>query len=304
MRSFSSGSFGSGEDPWFRVGDVKVTTTVAVTAISAFSILVYVAEGNGRPLSKYFWLTPAGSGEAFGPSVSEGGIWRLVTWPLFHEPTRVLSAVILTVIFYMLGSQVEATMGRIRYTRFLGLLVLIPAIAVTVIDVALGIQGLAGGLRFPELAVLVAFALLYPDARFFFGIPAWVIAAGVVAIEALQTVADRNWFGLLLGTFVVGLALLLVRAMGFAEEADWIPRMPLPAMLGGPAGPSQTQSKPRRKRSSNLRAVANDPIQDNLADMEVDALLDQVAREGIDSLSKAQRKKLEEHSKRLRKRDD
>ena len=37
-------------------------------------------------------------------------------------------------------------------------------------------------------------------------------------------------------------------------------------------------------------------------DMEIDALLDQVAERGLDSLTKDQRKRLEEHSKRLRKR--
>ncbi len=118
MRSFSSGSFGRSNDPWFRVGDVGVTTTIALTAMGVFSIFVYVAEGSSRALSKYFWLTPRGISSVFGPSVSEGGVWRLFTWPLFLDnQTRVLNAVILIAIFYMLGSRVEEVMGRIRFTR-------------------------------------------------------------------------------------------------------------------------------------------------------------------------------------------
>lgn len=309
MRSFSSGSFGRSNDPWFRVGEVGVTTTIALTAMGIFSIFVYVAEGSTRALSKYFWLTPRGISDSFGPSVAEGGAWRLFTWPLFLDPgTRVLSAVILVAIFYMLGSQVEEVMGRIRYARFMVFIIVLPAIAVTVLDLGLGIVGFAGGLRFPELAVLIAFALIYPEARFFFGIPAWAIAAGVIVIEVLQTTADRNWFGLLLGTFVVVLAALLVRAMGLAESADWLPRIPLPASLGGapsPQGEQQRKSKPSRaRRKSNLQSVAPDPVQDDLADMEIDSLLDQVANDGLDSLTKAQRKRLEEHSKRMRKRKD
>jgi hypothetical protein len=306
MRSFSSGSFGRNNDPWFRVGDVGVTTTIALTAMGAFSIFLYVIEGNQRTLSKYFWLTPRGISTAAGPSVTEGGVWRIVTWPLFLEPgARIFFAAILIAIFYMLGSRVEEVMGRIRYARFLGFIIVLPAIAVVVLDLGLGIQGVAGGLRFPELAVLVAFALIYPEARFFFGLPAWGIAVGIVVIEALQTTADRNWFGLLLGTFVVGLATLLVRAMGLAQSATWIPHIPLPASLGGSAQRSPGRSRPSRaRRKSNLRSVAPDPVQDDLADMEIDALLDQVANEGLDSLTKAQRKRLEEHSKRMRKRKD
>lgn len=309
MRSFSSGSFGRNNDPWFRVGDVGVTTTIALTAMGIFSIFVYVAEGNSRALSKFFWLTPRGFSSALGPSVVEGGVWRLFTWPLFLEPgARIFFAAILIAIFYMLGSRVEEVMGRVRYARFLAFIIVLPAIAVVILDLGLGISGVAGGLRFPELAVLVAFALIYPEARFFFGLPAWSIALGIIVIETLQTTADRNWFGLLLGAFVVGLATLLVRAMGLAESAAWIPRIPLPASLGGTPQPSsrrEGRSKPSRaRRKTNLRSVTPDPVADDLADMEIDALLDQVATEGLDSLTKAQRKRLEEHSKRMRKRKD
>ncbi len=308
MRSFSSGSFGRSNDPWFRAGEVGVTTTIALTAMGVFSIFVYVAEGSSRAVSKYFWLTPRGFSSILGPSVTEGGVWRLFTWPLFlDDQTRVLNAVILIAIFYMLGSRVEEVMGRIRYTRFIVFIVVLPAIAVTILDVGLGITGVAGGLRSPELAILIAFALIYPEARFFFGIPAWAMALGIIVIELLQTMADRNWFGLLLGAFVVGLAGLLIRAMGLAESAGWIPRIPLPASLGGAPqrGGQPRRSRPSRaRRKTNLQSVAPDPVQDDLAEMEIDSLLDQVANEGLDSLTKAQRKRLEEHSKRMRKRKD
>lgn len=315
MRSFSSGSFGRSNDPWFRVGEVGVTTTIALTAMGIFSVLVYTAEGNVRSFSRLFWLVPAdglvltnGGAVDPGASVAEGGVWRLFTWPLFLEPrARVFFAIILIAIFYMLGSRVEEVMGRIRYTRFIAFIIVLPGIAVTVLDLGLGITGVAGGLRFPELAVLVAFGLIYPEARFFFGIPAWGMALGIVIIEALQTVADRNWFGLILGLLVVGLATLLVRAMGLAESAAWIPRIPLPASLGGApqqAGPSRRTKPSRARRKTKLKSVAPDPIQDDLADMEIDSLLDQVANDGLDSLTKAQRKRLEEHSKRMRKNKD
>ena len=69
--------------------------------------------------------------------------------------------------------------------------------------------------------------------------------------------------------------------------------------------PRQRPQQQRRRRSrvrGNLSAVPSPPQPDPLMDMEIDALLDQVAERGLDSLTKDQRKRLEDHSKRLRKR--
>ena len=60
--------------------------------------------------------------------------------------------------------------------------------------------------------------------------------------------------------------------------------------------------RPRDRRQLPTRPTS--PPQYPLADMEIDSLLDQVAEQGLDSLTKDQRKRLEEHSKRLRKRRD
>ena len=172
-------------------------------------------------------------------------------------------------------------------------------------------RGLVGGLRFIELGVLVAFALAFPGAMFFFGIPARFLAIGIVVIEFIQTIVDRNWYGLTFGFLLVATALLATRSFGHAPEDEWIPMIPLPAALGGTAAPKQKKSGPnlsrpsRKRKKGNLSVVSSaSPVQDDLNDMEIDALLDQVANEGLDSLTKDQRKRLEQHSKRLRKRDE
>ncbi len=312
MRSFSSGSFGNTDDPWFRVGNINVTTTVAVVGIGILGLLVLIIEGTQRSISTRFWLF----GESFrgfdGGTVGGGQVWRLFTWPLFPEGSRVFFILILFVIFFMLGTQLEAKMGRKPYTIFIGLLVLLPGVLITLIQFAIPMTGLVGGIRFIELGVLVGFALAFPDAQFFFGIPARLLAGGIVVIEFIQTLVDRNTYGLVFGFLVVATALLATRSFGHAPDDEWIPMIPLPAALGGTSGPKKTKSsgpnlsRPSRKRGkSNLSVVppAN-PVQDDLNDMEIDSLLDQVANEGLDSLTKDQRKRLEQHSKRLRKRDE
>ena len=305
--SFSSPfgrGFGGGSQPWFRVGNVDVTTTVAVVAAGILWFFVWAIEGPSRSISKYLWLI---SEEASLGSVTEGQIWRLVTWPVVNEPD--FWAIILFAVFFMLGNQLENLMGRKPFMWFLLMLAVVPAILVTLLEVLIpDFIGIAFGLRFVQIGVLVAFAAQYPTARFWPGIPAWGIAAAIVALDFLQTIGDRNdyRFALLLST--VATSLIGIRSFGHANEVPWIPRIPLPSAITGQGAPSRPARSPRSRRQrskgrGNLSAVPTPPpSQPHPDDHEIDALLDQVAERGLDSLSKEQRKRLEDHSKRLRKR--
>ena len=51
------------------------------------------------------------------------------------------------------------------------------------------------GFRTLELCVFLLFVAEYPYVRFFFGIPAWVIGAVILAIEVIQLLGDRNESG-------------------------------------------------------------------------------------------------------------
>ncbi|MEE9416415.1 MAG: DUF6576 domain-containing protein [Acidimicrobiales bacterium] len=309
MRPFNAGRFGNSDDPWFRVGTIDVTTTIAVVGMGLISMFIWAAEGRGRGFSKYLWLVSKDIGTLAGGSVLGGQVWRLVTWPIPNEPD--FWTLILFAVFFMLGSQMEALMGRRLFTIFLLSLTVIPGVLVTIFELVSGVDGLASGLRFIEVGVLISFAMHNPNARFWPGIPAWGIAIGIVVLDFLQIIGGRDNYSLVLLFCVVLTAMFMTRSMGFAEKVDWLPKLPLPASLGGEpstrsADRGPNMSRPARKRGKGkLRAVPPvDPAQSDLADMEIDALLDQVANEGLDSLSKEQRKRLEQHSKRLRKRDE
>ncbi len=310
MRSFNAGGFGNSDNPWFRVGNIDITTTIAVLGLGVLSMFIWALEGPGRSISKYLWLVSRDGGEFTGGSVLGGQIWRLITWPIPNAPD--FWTLILFAVFYMLGSQLEALMGRRLYTIFLVSLAVIPAVLLTILELISGIDGFAAGLRFVELGVLIGFAAHFPTARFWPGIPAWGIAIGIVILDILQTVGNRDNYSLALLFFTVAIALFGIRALGFAEELHWLPKLALPAAVSGTATTAKTprsgpnMSRPSRKRGKrNLKVVPPvDPRQSDLDDMEIDALLDQVANEGLDSLTKDQRKRLELHSKRLRKRDE
>ena len=302
------GRFGN-DDPWFRVGNVDVNTTMFVVGMGVISMLVWAAEGPGRAISKYLWLASRDLSSAFGGSVLGGQIWRLVTWPIPNEPD--FWTLVLFAVFFMLGSQLEAAMGRRLFASYLLIMTVVPAIVVTLYELLTGTTGVVSGLRPLELGVLVAFGVRYPTARFWPGIPAWVIAALFVGLELLRDVGNRDSHSIVLLFAIVGVSLVTLRSMGYAEEADWIPKVPLPANLGGetrPAGRRASTSRRRKRGRANL-SVAPTPTSaprrelTRLEEAEMDAILDQVSERGMDSLTPQQRQRLEEHSKRLRKRD-
>ena len=295
-------NFGESDDPWFRVGQIAVTTTVIVSAMAVAYMFVWAFEGFDRPITTKLLLY---SGPFYG-GVLKGEIWRLVTWPLPMEPS--LWTLLLVAVFWMLGSQLEALMGRVRFTFFLGVLTVVPALVMTALGFA-EIYGIAFGLRYVELGVLVAFATQYSKVRFWPGIPAWGLAGIIVGMAVLQAIGTRDGYELLLTLTVTALAPLTIRALGLAEHHDWLPKLPLPARLGGnphrPSGNRQRKQPQPRSRRTHLSSVPPPPpAADVAAQAKIDALLDKMGEQGLESLTEAERRDLEDLSKRLRDKRD
>lgn len=297
---YPSRRFGYSDDPWFRIGGFPVSTTVFVVGLGVISMIFTAAEGQYGPLYRNLVLLSEDltfRGMPLG-SVLEGEVWRLVTWPIPNEIS--FWTIILFAIFYMLGSQIESLLGRWRFAFFLVALTVIPAVVVTALEVLTGVSGGVAGLRMVEVGVLVAFAAQYAHARFWPGIPGWVIAIFVVGLDVLQYTSNRNWFALIVLACTVAVALLGIRAFGHATNLTWIPKLSLASSSGqSSAGSRPSRSRRRGRGRDHLRAV---PTRDESVTPEIDALLDQVASQGLDSLTRKQRKQLEAHARRLRRR--
>lgn len=292
---YPSRRFGYSDDPWFRIGGFAVTTTAFVVGLGIVSMIIWAAEGRYGPIFRNLVLVSQDF--SFG-SVLEGEIWRLITWPIPNEPN--FWTIILFAVFYMLGSQIETLLGRRRFAWFLVALTVIPAAMVTGLEAVAGISGGIGGLRLVEVGVLVAFAAQYAQARFWPGIPGWVIAVVIVGLDVLQAVSERDEYALILLACTVAVALLGIRAFGYATNLKWIPKMTLAsASSQSETGARSSKSRRRSRRRDHLQAIpsANEPVTP-----EMDALLDQVASQGLDSLTRKQRKQLEAHARRLRRR--
>lgn len=292
---YPSRRFGYSDDPWFRIGGYPVSTTAFVVGLGVISMFIWGIEGRFGPIFRELVLVS----ENFSlGSVVEGDIWRLVTWPIPNEPH--FWTIILFAIFYMLGSQIESLLGRWRFAFFLVALTLIPAVIVSALEAVTGITGYVAGLRMVEVGVLVAFAAQYAHARFWPGIPGWVIAVVIVGLDALQALGDRDEYRLIVLACTVVVALIGIRAFGYATNLTWIPKLSVASGSGHAATDSRrSRSRRRSRRGDHLRAV---PMSDDKVSPEIDALLDQVASQGLDSLTRKQRKQLEAHARRLRRR--
>lgn len=311
-RFFDFGGYGDSADPWFRVGTVDVTTTVAVVAAGVISMFIWAAEGVRGTIFKTLWLLSDDLADLIGTgSVLDGQIWRLVTWPIPNEPD--FWTVLLFVFFYIFGNQVERIMGRKPFLWFLITVTVLPAVLLTVLDAAAGLEGGAAGLRFLQLGVITAWASQYPQARFFGVIPAPVGVGIIILLDVLQAVGNRDNYSLILVLATVVVSLVTFRSFGHASDVPQIPKVPLPAFMTGQAAPRAARSKapktrrPRRGRG-NLRSVPPPASggggakyrSSSAADHDMDALLDRVAEAGYDSLSDDEKRRLQEHSKRLR----
>jgi membrane associated rhomboid family serine protease len=286
--NFSSPQRRGPSDPWFRVGQVEVTTTVFVVALGVLSMFVYAAS---PALFEPLYLTTE--------RVRNLQLWRLVTWPIANAPS--IPAVITLAVFWYFGRSLEQMFGRVRFTYFLLAISVIPAVILVLLSfLSPSLQVAALGLSLVELGVFVAYVAEQPNARFFFGIKAWVIAVVFVGIDVLQLIGNRDTGALLLLIFILATSLLLTRAYGFAVDQAWIPKLALPT---GKA----------RSNGGKLRSVKGSPVvrgpwgesglpvvNDMASQAEMDRLLDKIAASGMDSLTADEKRRLKAHSKRLR----
>ncbi len=266
-------------DPWFRVGTLDIGSAALLAAACAVSVLVYAFEPVDKPILTKLALIP--------DEITSGQVWRVVSWPLANGLDQQLLWVIISIaVLWYFGSRLEDQVGRTRFAWFLTLIIVIPGLVGTALDLP------QAGVHTVQLVVLLTFIAEYPNVRFFFGIPAWVLGAVYVAAEVLQLAGDRATRRLLFFLVSLVVGALAARGTGMLEGYKWIPKVGAPHRRQAP------------KRSSSRPAVVAGPWAGSntvsAAQSELDDLLDKISATGMDSLSKAEKARLNELSKRLR----
>ncbi len=272
-------------DGWFKLGGFDVTTTALLVGLGVISMFAYAISPSS--LSKLGFVPEL---------VRDGEFWRLITWPIATDPS--IWAVISLAFFWIFGHRIEEMVGRARFTRLAVILIVFPAIVVTVLGIS---RGGAVGIGLLGTAMLCIFAADQPNAPFFFGIPAWVIAVIFVALDVLQYVGNRWWGVLVQLLLTCALALVVMRQFGeLRETMSFIPQVFGDSKSSGSRGGRSAKPAKRKKQSRDFDRVVtqgpwNGPTPGDQAEM--DRLLDKMNSVG---LSDVERKRLSELGKRLR----
>ncbi len=282
MYSFRQSRFGGGQDPWFRIGTFDVGSAGVAAIAVLVGMLVTAFEGRTAPLSK--WLV------FLAPDVANGQVWRMLTWFIPSEIS--LWTIVAAFMIFSFGSQMEGTLGRVKMAQFLPVLVVIPAL-LSMAFYAAGFFGapigLAGGSMLAQ-SLFFAFVLFMPGVKFFFGIPGWVLAAVIVVLQLLSFLAERDTGGAVNFIVSLGLIALATKFFGLADDIPQIPTIRRKRHL------SAVQPGTIRTPSASAEALDDQRFRE----LDIDPILDQIAAFGVESLSEAQRSRLESYSKRKR----
>jgi hypothetical protein len=176
-------------------------------------------------------------------------------------------------------------------------------------------EAATAGVSLLSLAFFTGYALENPTARtMFFNIQLWIIAAVFVGINVLSALGARAWGTLWLMLLVLVVGLVGLRQRGMLSDA--LGFVPVNRRLAGDPSPygQLGSARPKgRKRGRSKGAKASGPsvVQGPwggaatggptpLEQAELDVLLDRISDAGLDSLSKQERRRLEELSRRFR----
>lgn len=274
-------------DAWFRLGKLDVTSTMLVVLIGAVGV---VASAFAPVLYQVGRFVPA--------EVLQGQVWRAVTWP-FVDGISLWSILTLVLLWYF-GRDLENQVGRRPMMSLYVALWAILTVVAFVVGLAMG-GGAMAGLDSIQFIVLLLWIAEYPRRPFFFGIPAWVVGAVLVALQVLSYIAIRDLAGLasLVVTFFV--AAVVARRFGLLSDLSWLPgrrgSAPRIRQGGGVRAPQAAAPRTPRAARAEQKAAAR-----QASDHErMDALLEKISEQGIHSLTPAERKELEALRERRRK---
>ena len=291
------------DDGWFKVGTYQVTTTIIASGLGLVSMFLWV-------ISKSLFVIPLWLD---GRSVWSGEVWRLATWPFVNEPSIWL--VVSVAMLFIIGADVERRLGRVRYLWMLGCLIVVPALVGTLYPVGFPYNP-AYGLQFLTSGLFILLVLMMPTAKSFFNIPLWALVVGFTVITALQIVDTQDWP--LLAFFFAGLATAALAARAFdLTEFEQIPKIPLPAFITKDPYQKANRQRAKQQRTAQQRPpkagrgrkrgsatvipmpAGGRPV-DRIRERDIDALLDKISEQGIDSLTPDERRRLDDHSRHLR----
>jgi membrane associated rhomboid family serine protease len=220
-----------------------------------------------------------------------GQIWRVATYGFIHPPSgyALLWFAIEMYMLFFFGREVERFIGRRAYMWLYALLLVVPALILTLWGLTrrTGLAG-SGALHF---AVFAAFVTLYPNVQFFLRIPTKWIFAILAAIGTLSALAAHDWEDLVVLWTSIALAFVFIETRGAGPELAWVEHF-------------KARLRPKPKFHIVPKPAARRPTESDDVYASVDPILDKISKSGMTSLTENEKRVLDRARDRLLKKSD
>ncbi len=253
------------------------TLLVAVQAACLIGTALLMASGGGAVLAALVY-----SSESVLESFT---VWQFVTYAFVNDPSGVIWFAIGLYFLFVFGREVEKFLGRMAFV-YLYLAVLLAAPLVLTAAGAFGYESAYSGASAIHFAIFIAFVVIYPSAEIFFGFQAKWVALVLLAINTIQYLPGQQWAELGVLWVCCGCAYGMMRLRGVSGFG-----MPFETWEMKPEKP------PRRKEIKRIKEAEADPYE------SIDPLLEKISKQGIASLTKRERERLEKAREALLERE-
>lgn len=198
--------------------------------------------------------------------------------------------------FYSWGVEIEKYLGRRRFVLMCAGLLGVPVLYFSALRL-MGIHGSVAGDFLLLSGLLIAFATLYPDMDYLWGwIPLKWFAFASIACGSIMYFPARDWIGLTALWLNCAAAYLMIRSTrGLIDFKSFVP-----AFLK-PKPKFRVVPKPEPRAAGVASSYR--PAPSSAAESEVDSLLDKIARSGLQSLTAAERERLEKARQAMLRKD-
>lgn len=207
-------------------------------------------------------------------------VWRTITYGFVNPPEFFF--VFQIFMFGWFGAEVEKFLGRKSLAILCTLLLFSTPVLLTVLTLA-GIPSQYMGAGTINLAVFLAFCMIYPQVDIGWGLEARWLGVILAVVNSLIIVAYNPWTHLAALWFGVAVAAIWLSSQGvehvrFPSVRGFIKRKHSESKL------SVVRPRKEEKTAKSAEAGVHDSI---------DPILEKIARQGIGSLSRGEREKLE-----------
>ncbi len=268
-----------------RPGVYLTAPRTAVAYLILINAAFWVANGLLTPQSDAITLTLAAKVSSLTHPLLW---WQFLTYGFVHAPE--LWHVLFNMLgLFFFGREVERLYGRTEFLRLYLVVLVLGSVVWAITSWLAGVTGVLYGASGAVVAVVILFALNYPRQTvylmFFFPIPAWVLGVVLVAMDVYGCIFQAN-SGVAYAVHLTGAALAAAYYRFHWNFGTW---------MSGRWSFRPFQSRPK------LRVHDPQHEQRQLSE-EVDRILEKISREGEESLTRKERRALEDASREYQKR--